>query len=597
MQGVAADEVCGIARVDGFLDAKYPATSLRNSGSGTNLTPRGASIASKYMRIELGIVVLNHKTPQYTIDCLASLDGQIEKGTEVVVVDNFSNDGSVEKIQQAIDARGWSWARLAPAPLNGGFAYGNNFGIRALDADAYILMNCDTIIHPGVVSELRRAMREHPEAGVIGPSYENGTGAFEAGAFRDPTPIGEFVRSAGTGIITKLLKRWDINIPLSDEPREAEWLGFACVLVRREVIDQIGGLDEGYFLYFEDMDFCRTARNAGWKILYWPKPRVMHYMGGFTQVTTREELLKRGPRYYYESRARYFTKFHGLRGLWAANALWTLGRAFSLPRELVGQKERIDIRDKEWSDIWINAFEPNQDTSPRTKLHLDPPPSLDHGSNGAIKSNGVQAVDAHDPPLPRGAQRGSTNLNPRDIRLIHLLLEDFRTHDSDLLEPGFWALALHRLGNARMDIRPKLLRAPATVAYNTIFETINLFCGIHLSHAVKVGRRVRLWHHGGMLLGAESIGNDVHIRHNTTFGVINRSAIEDKPVIEDRCDIGTGVVIVGKVTVGHDSVIGANSVVVRSFPPHSTVFGVPARPVNMTNQGVGLATTSEANRG
>jgi serine O-acetyltransferase len=90
-----------------------------------------------------------------------------------------------------------------------------------------------------------------------------------------------------------------------------------------------------------------------------------------------------------------------------------------------------------------------------------------------------------------------------------------------------------------------------------------------------------------MLLGAESIGNDVHIRHNTTFGVLNRTAIDDKPIIEDCCDIGTGVVIVGKVTLGHDTVVGANSVVLRSFPPGSTVFGVPARPVKMDSPAAG----------
>ena len=107
------------------------------------------------------------------------------------------------------------------------------------------------------------------------------------------------------------------------------------------------------------------------------------------------------------------------------------------------------------------------------------------------------------------------------------------------------------------------------------------FFGIDLGYSVKLGRRVRIWHHGGIFLGAVSIGNDVTIRHNTTMGVAHQDEKWSKPIIEDRVDIGAGACILGAVTVGHDSVIGANSVVVRSFPPESTLFGVPARPVNM----------------
>jgi serine O-acetyltransferase len=176
---------------------------------------------------------------------------------------------------------------------------------------------------------------------------------------------------------------------------------------------------------------------------------------------------------------------------------------------------------------------------------------------------------------------GSYNNNPRDISLLKLLAEDFATHDRSLLEPGFWAVALHRLGNARMDIRPRLLRAPFSLGYGALFRAVNWGWGIDLCYTVQLGRRVRLWHHGGMVLGARSIGDDVHIRHNTTFGLLNREERQSKPVIEDRVDLGTGACIVGDVTVGHDSVIGANSLVLRDVAPHSTMLGVPARPVRM----------------
>ena len=182
-------------------------------------------------------------------------------------------------------------------------------------------------------------------------------------------------------------------------------------------------------------------------------------------------------------------------------------------------------------------------------------------------------------PEPPGI--GSVNGNPSDITFLKLLGEDFRTHDRSLLEPGFWAVAVHRFGNWRMGIRNKVLRAPFTILYRLAFTWVNWVWGIDLAYPVKMGRRVRIWHHGGMVLGAQSIGDDVHIRHGTTFGLLDRSDTTKKPVIEDRVDIGAGVCILGDVTVGHDSVVGANSVVVRDVPPGTTVFGVPARRVNL----------------
>lgn len=171
--------------------------------------------------------------------------------------------------------------------------------------------------------------------------------------------------------------------------------------------------------------------------------------------------------------------------------------------------------------------------------------------------------------------------NPPDIGFFELLVEDFQTHDNDLLEPGFWAVANHRFGNWRMGIRHRALRAPCTLAYMSAYTWIRWFWGIDICYPVELGRRVRLWHHGGMFLGAQSIGDDVHIRHNTTFGLLDRSDTTKKPVIEDRVDIGTGVCVLGDINVGHDSVVGANSVVVRDVQPNTTVFGVPARRVNL----------------
>lgn len=194
----------------------------------------------------------------------------------------------------------------------------------------------------------------------------------------------------------------------------------------------------------------------------------------------------------------------------------------------------------------------------------------------------VQPANAADVPLaPANAEsiRGATNQNPTGMGMWALLREDWRTHDRAWLEQGLWAVAVHRFGNWRMGVRPKVIRLPFSLLYKFLDKWVQWTCGITLPYTVRLGRRVHLWHHGGMVLHAASIGDDVNIRQNTTFGIARRDQLHQLPTIEARVDIGCGAVVLGKVTVGHDSVIGANAVVLKDVPPHSLAAGVPARVV------------------
>ena len=109
-----------------------------------------------------------------------------------------------------------------------------------------------------------------------------------------------------------------------------------------------------------------------------------------------------------------------------------------------------------------------------------------------------------------------------------------------MVSPGLWVVAIHRFGNWRMGTRPKLLRAPFSLLFRILSRLIELIGGIHLPYTVQLGRRVRIWHHGGIVLHARSIGDDVHIRHNTTFGLATRDQQRAIPTIGNRVDIGCG---------------------------------------------------------
>ncbi|MEM1276330.1 MAG: transferase [Pseudomonadota bacterium] len=176
---------------------------------------------------------------------------------------------------------------------------------------------------------------------------------------------------------------------------------------------------------------------------------------------------------------------------------------------------------------------------------------------------------------------GRENLNPSGIGFWALVAEDYRTHDRDPLAQGFWALFWHRFGNWRMGLRSRLLRAPMTVIYRIMTKLVEWVCGIMLPYTVQVGRRVKLEHFGGMILVAHTIGDDVIIRQNTTFGISGLDDLDGRPIIEARVEIGVGAVILGRVRVGQGAIIGANAVVRRDVPPGAVAGGVPARVIRM----------------
>lgn len=308
----------------------------------------------------LAVIVLNYRTPDLVKQCLASLDGQIDPALDtVIVVDNDSDDGSADEIRAEIQTRRWhAWALLIEAERNGGFSYGNNVGISAVSAEFYLLLNSDTIVRADAIASMRERLAERADVGLLGPRLEWPDGEGQVSAFRDITPLGQLVSAAKTGPISKLLPRHVVATELSERPVEAHWVSFACVLIRRAVVDQIGPMDEGYFMYFEDADYCRKARAAGWRVLHDPAARVVHLRGGTSPVKELARRRKRLPRYFYRSRARYFRRHYGLPGLVAANLLWTGGLMVELVRRVFGRPRSSPAGS--FRDVWTDTLHPRR---------------------------------------------------------------------------------------------------------------------------------------------------------------------------------------------------------------------------------------------
>jgi serine O-acetyltransferase len=175
---------------------------------------------------------------------------------------------------------------------------------------------------------------------------------------------------------------------------------------------------------------------------------------------------------------------------------------------------------------------------------------------------------------------GDQNQNPSGISFPALVAEDFTTNGRSLRSPGFWALAVCRFGNARMSVKSKVLRAPLTIAYRAAHQAVLALWAIELPYNARIGRRLRVLHHGGVWLGAWSVGDDVTIQNTTTIG-LKRKGADRSPMIGNRVEIGPGACIVGDIKVGDDAFIGPNTVVTEDVPPGATVLGNPGRLVDL----------------
>lgn len=292
------------------------------------------------------VAIVNYRTGALAVNCLHSLAGEVAAcpGTQVMVVDNCSGDGSADLIAAAIDQHGWSaWAQLMRSPVNGGFSYGNNEVVRATLGSAeppayYWLLNPDTQVLPGALRSLVDFLQAQPRAGIAGSSFLLGNGEPWPYAFRFPSIWSELANGLRLGLVGKLLKNRVGLRRMGDRAEPVDWLPGASMLVRREVFETVGLMDEGYFLYFEETDFSLAARRAGWETWYVPQSCVKHFVGQSTGVSGHHAALNRRPQYWFDSRRRFWVKNHGRFYAAATDVVWALAFSTWKLRNLIQRK-------------------------------------------------------------------------------------------------------------------------------------------------------------------------------------------------------------------------------------------------------------------
>ncbi|MDT8345917.1 MAG: glycosyltransferase family 2 protein, partial [Thermohalobaculum sp.] len=232
----------------------------------------------------------------------------------VVIVDNASPGDDADRLAAHLATLpGADGVRLVRSPRNGGFAAGNNLAFHALAADGFapdavLLLNPDAEVRPGAIREMAAVLRTRPHAGVVGARLEHADGTSWVAAFHFPSLMGEFARETG---LSWLARRWPVLAPDTDTPARVDWVSGAAMLIRSEALAALGGMDEGYFLYFEEIDFMRALARRGWETWHAPAARVRHLSGKSTGIVNGRPERGRMPAYWFASWLRYFAKNHG----------------------------------------------------------------------------------------------------------------------------------------------------------------------------------------------------------------------------------------------------------------------------------------------
>lgn len=318
--------------------------------------------------MDLSIIIINWNVADLLSECLDSIyrspvcihgaDGSRHGSgpdTEVVVVDSASTDNSVSMLRQR-----FPWVRLIACEENIGFVQGNNLGVEQASGDLILLLNPDTEVMDDALPRLVDVIRSDDTVGVAGPHTHNPDGSHQSTRRRFPDLLTAIFESPWLENIAphRLIRRYRVEDRPDDGTYPVDWVQGSALMAQRSIWQEIGGLDERYIMYAEEMDWCKRATLAGWQVLYVGDAHIIHYGGqSSAQVKARSHV------HYQHSKLRYFRKFHGwlpalilrvvLVSLYSSQVLlegskWLIGHKRSLRAERVGAY-RVVLRSLVWA--------------------------------------------------------------------------------------------------------------------------------------------------------------------------------------------------------------------------------------------------------
>ncbi|HEC34789.1 MAG TPA: glycosyltransferase family 2 protein [Chloroflexi bacterium] len=274
--------------------------------------------------IDLSVVIVNWNVRELLRRCLHSILPNLPTcQLEIIVVDNASTDGSVEMVRAEFPS-----VHLIANADNRGFPAANNQGIAVAQGCYVLLLNPDTEVVDDALATMVAFADAHPDVGIVGPQLLNPDGSVQSSRRRFPTLATAFFESTWLERCAphRLLERYYVLDRPDEVVQDVDWVTGAAMMARREVIEQVGPLDEGFFMYSEELDWCRRFRDAGWRVVYLPAAQIVHHVG-----KSSEQVLPARHIHFQTSKVRYFRKHHGpvaaeaLRLFLLGNYAWQLG--------------------------------------------------------------------------------------------------------------------------------------------------------------------------------------------------------------------------------------------------------------------------------
>lgn len=255
--------------------------------------------------MDISVIIVNYNVREFLNNALVSLLKALEGySSEVFVVDNASDDGSIELIQQRFPQ-----VHLIVNKSNVGFAKANNQALTLATGKYLLLLNPDTIVQEDTFSKLIEFFSKNNTAGMVGCKILNPDGSLQLACRRSfPTPWTAFTKTFGLSSLfpkSKLFARYNLTYLDPDKPCEVDAISGSFMMMKREVFEKIGGLDETFFMYGEDLDLCYRIQQSGWKVFYVPATSIIHYKGESTKRSDIDEL-----KVFYTAMRLFVRKHH-----------------------------------------------------------------------------------------------------------------------------------------------------------------------------------------------------------------------------------------------------------------------------------------------